>query len=885
PKVLAGENAVVVYRPNKAELSRANAETLSHLLLELRDVLRYCGTLSPKPRLDLILPGALIPAGRDEDLGAAALAAAARSLSNEWPDLRIRVLDVDVEASMAVGAAATEIVHADQEAEIAVDETGRRWVPRTQVLHRAAQNPDGLFRLTNTQTGQLRHLAWTTVDAHELALPEDAVEVDTHAAGLNFRDVMYALGLLGDEALEAGFAGPGLGLEFVGTIRRVGTQVARWQPGDRVLGFAPQSLSSRVVTPAHAIAALPAGMDESAAASLPVAFFTAWYALHTLGRIRAGERVLIHGAAGAVGLAALQIAQLRGAEIYATAGSPAKRDLLRLLGVRHVYDSRSLAFADQIMADTAGGGLDVVLNSLAGAAMDQSLRLLKPFGRFLELGKRDFYGNTRLGLRPMRNNLRYFGIDADQLLALQPEETQSIFAECLEEFRAGNLVPLPVTRFTSAAAQDAFRYMQQSRQIGKIVIDTRGPYLPVVEDAPSALPKLALDPASVYLISGGNAGLGWHSVQRLISRGARKILILCRSGQLSEGARAFLARNNFPDLELRVEAVDVSDEQALRKVLSAVVPAWGPLGGIVHAAAVIEDALAEHWEPAQLHRVLAPKLDGARHLHVLSRQYRLEFFILLSSISNLLGNVGQGAYLAANGALESLALQRRAQGLPATVLQLGPIADAGFLTRHPETRQMLERRLGGHAIGVEQALDALEWAVRDDIPILAAADLRWSLLRQSLPWVDTPRHTLLDRFTHSHGEIHDGDGDWRNRILAMDETAARGELAQWIAEEVAQILRLHPEHIDPRKKLSELGFDSLMGMELGLALEERLGIRIPSFVLSEEPTIQALAQRLWRQLQESDDGETGSDETAAMTAMAKRHGALEAYQQASTETV
>ncbi|XTI73124.1 type I polyketide synthase [Acidithiobacillus sp. AC3] len=864
--------AVLVFAPELHAANHASpSAAIATAVLNLGELLRICREHSQAICVDLILPGALQSRGQATDVIAAALAAFVRTLANEWPSLRLRILDGLPDTPQAAEALAHEILDADNESEIFLDADGRRQVLRVQEWHDVAAVPSGQIQyLNNARAGQLRYLAWETRSS-PAELPGNSVEVETMAAGLNFRDVMYALGLVGDEALEAGFAGPGLGLEFAGTVRRVGQEVSRWQVGDRVLGFAPRSLANRVLTPEHALAAIPEGLDWVAAAGLPTAFFTAWYALIELGRMARGERVLIHGAAGAVGLAAIQIAQFHGAEVFATAGSAAKRDFLRLLGVQRLYDSRSLDFADAILADTQGEGVDLVLNSLAGEAMDRSLRLLKPFGRFLELGKRDFYNDTLLGLRPMRNNLSYFGIDADQLLALHPQRTQAIFTQLLEAFVRQELVPLPSTIFASHAAPDAFRYMQQSRQIGKIVIDTRGPFLPHPTPAPLVPTPLQLDPEGVYVISGGSSGLGLATAQRLLLRGARKLALLSRQGSLGPEAETALQPYGSA-AEIRIRAVDVRDRAAVATLFTELA-AWGPLRGIIHAAAVIEDALADQLQPDGLVRVLEPKVDGAWHLHELSKGQPLDFFVLYSSIANLLGNVGQGAYVAANAALEALARHRHALGVPATTLQFGPIADVGYLTRHRETQELLQRRLGGRAISGNQALDAMEWAIAQNLPELAVADLHWQVLRTSLPWVQGCSYEELDQ-EPAGSKVATSQHDWRTELISLSREEALVHLQGWIAAEVAQILRLSTEQIDPRKKLTDLGFDSLMGMELVMALEERTGLKIPAFIMSEEPTVFALSQRLLAEWCEEQSAPSGKEQVLDM---ARRHGVAGEY--------
>ncbi|MCD0501932.1 type I polyketide synthase [Bordetella petrii] len=414
-------------------------------------------------------------------LADAALWGYGRTMMNEAAQFGVRLLDLpDASPSPAVlDALERELLWPDAEQEAVITAEGRRYAPRLHTVPRpsaasmaAPDSPAAHIRLGFDFPGQLRNLRWESGSVQAPA--EDELEIEVHATGLNFRDVMYALGMLSDEAIENGFAGPTLGLEFAGTVLSVGANAeGDYRPGDAVVGFGPASFANRVLTKASAIAHIPEGISFEAAATIPSTFFTVYYALHHLAQLEEGEKVLIHGAAGGVGIAAIQFAQWRGAEIYATAGSDEKRDFLRMLGVQHIYDSRSLAYADEILADTGGRGVDVVLNSLAGEAINRNLRVLKPFGRFLELGKRDFYANTRIGLRPFRNNISYFGIDADQLMHERPALTRRLFGDMMALFAQGALHPLPYQEFDANDVVDAFRHMQQSRQIGKIVITYR----------------------------------------------------------------------------------------------------------------------------------------------------------------------------------------------------------------------------------------------------------------------------------------------------------------------------------------------------------------------------------------------------------------------------
>ncbi len=375
-------------------------------------------------------------------------------------------------------------------------------------------------------SSQVGSIAW-----EETAIPTAGageIVVKVAAAGLNFRDVMWAMGLLPEEALEDGFAGATIGMELSGHVVAVGEGVSDLAIGDAVMAIASDAFSTHAVVSRAGVAKLPSGLDPVAAASVPVAFLTAYYAMVELGRMQAGETILIHGAAGGVGLAAIQIAKLKGAKIIATAGTQEKRRFLTMLGVDHVFDSRTLAFVEDVRRVTHGEGVDLVLNSLFADAMELSLQLVKPFGRFLELGKRDYYGDSKIGLRPFRRNISYFGIDADQLLVNQPALTRRIFTEIGALFEAGRLSPLPFRAFDHDEIGNAFRLMQNAGHIGKIVV------LPPVagsdEVASMSVRRMKLSGEGVHLVIGGIGGFGLVAANWLVEKGARRIALCSRRG-------------------------------------------------------------------------------------------------------------------------------------------------------------------------------------------------------------------------------------------------------------------------------------------------------------------------------------------------------------------
>ncbi len=788
------------------------------------------------------------PASTQMISGDAALWGFGRTMLNETSRLSVRLVDFEnpLVTETIVTALEKELNSQDNEQEIIISRNGARYAPRlhSETAHKtdetnAIENPT--ITLGFQFPGQLRHLRW---EAHAPVMAsEDEIEIDVHATGLNFRDIMYTLGLLSDEAVENGFSGPSLGLEFSGSIKSVGSNVNGFSVGDKVLGFAPSSFSNRIITQANTITLIPANISYEAAATIPSTFFTVYYSLHYLARLQPGEKVLIHGATGGVGLAAIQIAKWIGAEIYATVGSEEKRDFLRLLGIDHIYDSRSLGFADEIMEQTQGEGIDVVLNSLAGEAINRNFQVLKPFGRFLELGKRDFYENTKIGLRPFRNNISYFGIDADQLLKVQTKLTQRLYVKMMSLFSEGILHPLPYRAFEADEIVDAFRYMQQSRQIGKIVITYRNGINNIHYPKQERPKALTLSAHNTYMVTGGLSGLGLKTAEWLAHKGAKHLLLIGRSGASTEAAQLTIAKLEAQDVQVQVALCDITNKQAISTLFTKMSTTMPPLKGIVHSATVIEDGLIINTDAAQIKRVLAPKVLGAYHLHDLTIDIPLDFFILFSSATTFFGNPGQANYVAANTCLENLAEQRRANGLPATCVAWGAIDDVGFLARNKNIKTALLNRMGGSALNSAIALNILEQLLIKHQSNKGVMEFNWTALTRFLPTANSPKFQELTK-----NSVKDDDKNNSNDIEQLLLTLSDEELLTTFIEmlkiETGEILRMSPHKIDAHKSIYDMGLDSLMGVELMVALEARFGIRLPVMTLNETPTLAKLAERI-----------------------------------------
>lgn len=772
----------------------------------------------------------LVTIGAEQGSAAAAAQALGRVLSNEMPALKLRRIDLAANLSTpdAARRLLVELQHENHaEAEIGVTEAGRL-VPRLLPGLPPAPAPAGPLMLAVAQPGQLSSLYWAPMPEPR-ALAEGEVMLRVEAAGLNFRDLMWAQGLLPEETLLPGFAGPGLGIECAGVVEATGPN-SPWRVGEAVFGFAPRALAGRVITRADALAARPESLSPAAAATVPVAFMTAVYALEEMARIEPGEVVLIHGGAGAVGLAALQVALNAGARVIATAGSPQKRAFLRQAGAELVLDSRDPGFADRLRG--AGfEGVDVALNSLAAEAMERTLGLMRPFGRFIELGKRDYAENRRVALRPLRRNVTYFAVDVDELPRARPAVASRLLTSIAERLASGIFQPLPFALRPAEEAEAAFRTLQASGQIGKLVIAPPEPAQarPVVDWHPGE---------GITVILGGVQGFGLAAAQWLAGQGVRRFALVSRRGAATPGAEIALAGLGP---HAHAYACDATDDAALAATL-AEIRKRGPISGVVQAAAVFEDGTAAALDAKRTARVLAAKLTIAENLDRLTAQDPIKLFLLFSSATVPVGSPGQAAYVAANAAMEALSRRRQAQGRPACAVQWGPIADVGVLAGDEATAAGLSRRLGAVALPAAACLAALPAILASGLAVAGVARILWQQAGAALPVLAEPIFAAVRAGLDNSAE---GDGpDLRQRIHGLPADEALGVMRDAVRGELGRILRVPAASIALDAPLPGLGLDSLGGMELRTGLERRMGSAVALSAVTEDLTVETLARRM-----------------------------------------
>ncbi|MFH8349980.1 SDR family NAD(P)-dependent oxidoreductase [Streptomyces sp. NPDC018045] len=819
---------------------RAVMDQAEHRIRVLRELARACAALPAHadPTLFVITrpSGALATPETPQAPGDAIAWGASRTLANEQPRLTVRRIALQYGDATEPDAArlVRELLSPDDEDELLLT-PGGRFAARLVAPAPASPGADPATapRVLRVDVPHRHHrLSWEPGPAPRPGPGE--VSIAVRAAALNYRDVMMTIGIYppGGEAVTPD--GIALGLECAGEVTAVGSPDTGFAPGDRVYAIASHCLATHVVARADQTGPIPDHMSFTEAATLPVVFLTVQHSLEHLARLAPQETVLIHGAAGGVGLAALQYAHHQGATVIATAGTPAKRDLLRLLGAQHVLDSRSLRFADRIAELTGGRGVDVVLNSIAGEAISRSLEQLRPGGRFVELGKRDIYGNTPLLLRPFRNNLAYFGVDVHQLLTEQLPSVRAAFTRMASRVTDGTYRPLPHQVWPADRVQEAFETMRRSKHLGKAVVSFHAP--PPL-DRPVRTPRL--DTHGTYLITGGLGGLGAATAVELARRGARHLVLAGRRGARTPGAPDLRATLEALGAQVHDSPADITDPSTVRRLLASIEASGHPLRGVVHAAMVLDDNPLESLSDEQIQRVLAPKMLGAMLLDAATRGHGLDFFAVYSSGAGTVGNLQQANYAAANLFLEALTRARRRAGEPSLALAYGPVSDAGYVAREDLTGAMKAR--GWLPITVEEALGALNEHLCRGTDVVFVDRSDWGRVRQLLPAVDTPRFAAV--LPAADSEPTGSADELRQRLLDAEAGPAHALAVETLSEVLAKVLHHAPQHLAADRPLDQLGVDSLMATEVAQAIRHRIGCDFSTLEITNAGDIATLAHR------------------------------------------
>ncbi len=753
-------------------------------------------------------------------VGAAALWGLRNTASAEHPELQVRVADLPpFDRARAVQCLLAECQATDGESRVAYRADARlvaRLRPRVPTAAAADQEP---VALVPPSPPSLEALTATPITRHAPA--PGSVEIQVEAAGLNFRDV---LGVLGMVSLPTG----ALGGECAGVITAVGEGVQGLTIGDRVVAFALGALRTHVHAEARLVAPMPCWMSFAHASTLPVAYLTAYHALVNVARVQPGERVLVHAAAGGVGLAAVHLAHWLGAVVVGTAGSVEKRRYLQALGVAEVFDSRAATFGPALRGTDGIGTIDVVLNALSDEFIPASLDVLAPGGRFVEIGKRGIW--TTEAVHERRPDIMYEAFD---LTALAPPHDATLgdaLRDVIGLVNRGLLPPLPTTTFPLADAVDAVRFMAQARHTGKLAI---------IMPTASSLPW----DQGTCVVTGAFGALGRHVVDRLVRDGARSLLLLARRAP-DATASGWVQDLRARGVVVRVDTVDLADGHAVQAALANARHAMAPLRGVVHTAGVNDDGTLLTQRLDQLEAVARGKVDGAWFLDQFTRLDDIAFFILFSSASGVLGWPGQSTYSAANTALDQVARVRRASGRSAISIQWGTWSGGGMAERVRDGAQRFSAS-GMHAFSVEEALDLMATlAVAPDAQALAMrAD--WNAFADARPG-DRRFFEQVRRREVVTSRLAEANAAPQRTLLAglaeLPESLRLDTAREAMMRLAARALGLPSSaRVDASRPLRDLGLDSLMAVELRNAIGTAVGRTLPATLLFEHPSVDALA--------------------------------------------
>jgi myxalamid-type polyketide synthase MxaB len=617
------------------------------------------------------------------------------------------------------------------------------------------------------------------------------------------------------------------GGECAGVVVAVGKGVTNFQVGDEVIAAqAVGSLSSHVIVTAQFAIAKPEQLSYAEAATIPTTFLTAYYGLHYLAKIKPGDKILIHAAAGGVGQAAVQIAQQIGAEVYATA-SVGKWDFLKASGIKYVMNSRNLDFADQVMQLTGGKGVDLILNSLNGDFIAKNLAILAPNGRFVEIGKVGTWNQAQVA--EQRADISYFPFDLLEVSRQDPDLINRMFAELRQQFVDGKLQPLPYKVFSIQQADDAFRYMAQAKHIGKVVISL-----------PASNQVVKTDGS--YLITGGMGALGLQVANWLAEEGAKHLILLGRS-KPGISAQQEIEQLKQQGITVDLIQIDLSDHQAVTNLFEKFNSTQTKIKGIIHAAGILDDGLLKTISWSRFQRVLQPKVAGTWNLHQATAKLPLDWFVCFSSVVSVLGAAGQSNYATANAFMDNLMSYRRNQGLPGLSINWSIWDEVGMASRLTNEQQQRLSQQGLTAIAPAQGLKILKQLLQQQATQTIVFPVDWATF---LP--QQPANLFFER-VQPQTKVKTAPSSFLQQLAQTSPEQQQDVLQSHIREQIAKVLGFgDPEEVDTQEKFADLGLDSLMAVEFKNNLQASFGNVISLTAAFDYPNVELLTAYLAQEL-------------------------------------
>lgn len=774
-----------------------------------------------------------------------------RCAHNELAPITLRHIDID--DSIDGYALALEVSVDNAEDEVALQDNERWAMQITRVtkndyhdLQTNVQKPfidsgHNSFVLKKPEHPSIKSLSFS--EDQRTAPLKGQIEIKVNIVSLNYKDISKVNGMLTEDLVEMTNSGMTLGLECEGIVVRIGEGVSQYSVGDKVAVATADSFRRYLtvftdphILPIAIIQKQPSHFKAGESAASFVAYGTALWGLKGVARLCRGETVLIHGAAGGVGLAALHIAKYLGAVIIASAGTEEKRNYLLNVGADHVVDSRTLNFVSTIKTITKNKGVDVVFNSVGGGIVPASIEALASFGRFIEIGKSDMFMKAKLDLALFEKGVSYTTLDLDYLVLKQPDYFFALMDKVFKNLSNGNLPPLAITTFGANNIQEAFTFLAKSQQIGKVCIDMNA--TPLVSQY--TLRGSKLDPKKCVVITGGLGGIGLMIANWCIDNGANKIVLLGRNGASSASAQKSVQTLQSRDTVVDVYACDVSDFTSLNDVFNLINKKW-VIGGIVHGAGTLEDCALLELDESMVKKVALPKIMGINNLHQLTKDNTaLDFFWALSSVASPSGNLHQTNYALANSFMDGLMESRQAAGLPGNSIQLGPVGNVGMAMVNDDLKQYLALR-GMHYMEEDLMHATFSRVMEWNIPIMTMVLMEWSVWEFAEPRAANSYRCEVIIAEEGADKSNDSTVDAIRQLPAEQRAETVGYI---LIEHIADILQMETEDIELDAPLDGFGIDSLTAVELQALINRSLHVEMSILSMLGGKTILAIAEEL-----------------------------------------
>ncbi len=641
-----------------------------------------------------------------------------------------------------------------------------------------------------------------------------------------------------DELLEGTFGEKSLGTECTGTVVRVGSDVTKFKVGDKVLAIAAGTFQSYAVTSEQLAVKCPTDLTY-AASGVIMSYLTAMYCLRDKASIEKGAKVLIHNATNGIGVAAINYAKHIGAEVFATTDSDENTAFLQSLGVQYIYNSANLDFATKIKEVTNGKGVDVVLSAQSGEIAYQNFASLAPYGVYVDISKKDIMSNTFLDMKFFNHNLSYISVDIDRLLMERKEKIASLLQDVAAYIASRVLTPLPTTTFAVDEIFEAFNQLKDDKQPGNVVVDFSNRPVQV-----SSKQEGSVQADGTYLITGGTRGLGLEIAKWLVEKGAKNLALLSRSGLKNANAIQDVEKMKKQGVNVQVYAADISKLEDVQQVFDKIQKDLPELTGIFHGAMVLDDGFLLDMNADRFMKVLKPKVDGAMNLHHVSKDLNLENFVVFSSISSLIGNIGQANYVAANAFLDSFAHWRKDLNLPVSTVNLGVLKESGVVSRNENIERILEGS-GINGFTNKQVMQGVDFIIKEKPTQVGFFDLNWGVISKSFGKSGVALFSEVDKVNTNEKEaLTEVQSENREAIGSLESNAQHEFIVTLLQKQLGKILKLPVANINPDKGINLLGVDSILTIEFMSMIKESLAVEIAPIEFLTGPSVRQLSSKI-----------------------------------------